>query len=177
MIYTSKTMEKNAALSCAELMCAAARTAPKACGIDLIETLVLDGADKDRLTSAMRRIGSETNRAFFSRDASNLDASHCVVLIGSGVAARGLNCGSCGAENCAAARRDGISCAMAANDLGIAIGSAASTAMDLHIDNRVLFSAGVAAMDLKLFTDDIKMCFCIGLATMGKNIFFDRSAL
>ena len=177
MMYTSGNMEKNAALSCAELMCAAARTAPKACGIDLIETIVLDGADKDRLTSTMRKIGTDTNRAFFSRDAGNLDASHCVVIIGAGVTARGLNCGLCGAENCASARRSGITCAMAANDLGIAVGSAAATAMNHRVDNRILFSAGLAALEMKVFTEDIKMCFCIGLATAGKNIFFDRSAL
>jgi len=177
MMYTNDMMEKKAVLHCADLMCAAARTAPKACGIDLVETLMLDGEDKDRLTATMREIASETNRAFFARDAGNLDASHCVVLIGSSVRARGMNCGYCGVENCATAGREGISCAMTTNDLGIAIGSAAAVAMDHRIDNRVLFTAGTAAMRLGLFSDDVKMCFGLGLATRGKNVFFDRSAL
>jgi len=47
--------------------------------------------------------------------------------------------------------------------------------MDHRIDNRVLFSAGMAAMNLKLFSDNVKMCFAIWLSTSGKNIFFDRS--
>jgi len=177
MIYTSETTERNAAMRAAELMMAAARTAPKACGIDLIETMILDGEDKDRLTAAMREIGTEDDRPFFIRDAGNVDACHCIVLIGTGVKTRGLNCGLCGVENCATADKDGIACAMSANDLGIAVGSAAATAMDHRIDNRVLFTAGMAALKLKLFSSDVKMCFGIGLATAGKNIFFDRPAV
>ena len=176
MIYTSATTEKSAALRAAEQMTAAARTAPKARGIDLIETMVLDGEDKDRLTAAMREIGTELDRPFFLRDADNVDASHCVVLIGAGVKPRGLDCALCGVENCAAASKAGISCALSVNDLGIAVGSAAATAMDHRIDNRVLFTAGMAALRLKLFPDNIKMCFGIPLATAGKNIFFDRPA-
>jgi len=174
MVYTSKETEKSAAMLAAELMSAAARTAPKACGTDLVDTMVLDGVDKDKLTAAMREIGVEEDRPFFIRDAGNVDACHCIVLIGAGVKTRGLDCGFCGVKDCAAAKKDGIACAMAANDLGIAVGSAAATAMDLRIDNRVLFTAGKAALKLKLFPDDIKMCFGIGLVTGGKNIFFDR---
>jgi uncharacterized ferredoxin-like protein len=66
---------------------------------------------------------------------------------------------------------------MAVNDLGIATGSAAATAMDCRIDNRILFSAGMAALKLNLFPESVKMCFGIGLATTGKNIFFDRPAI
>ena len=176
MIYASEVTEKNAAMRCAELMSAAARTAPKACGVDLIKTMVLDGEDKDRLTAAMREIGADNNKPFFIRDAGNVDACHCIVLIGAGVKPRGLDCGLCGVENCEAAGIDGIACAMAVNDLGIAVGSVAATAMDHRIDNRVLFTVGMAALKLKLFPDDVKMCFGIGLATTGKNIFFDRPA-
>jgi len=174
MIYSSDTTEKSAAQFCAALMAAAARTAPKACAIDLVQTLVLDGGDKERLTAAMRQIGTESGRLFFIRDAGNVDACHCIVLIGADVKARGLNCGLCGVQNCAAAGKDGIACAMSTHDLGIAVGSAAATAMDHRIDNRVLFTAGMAALKLKLFAEEVKMCFGIGLATAGKNIFFDR---
>ena len=173
MIYKSDATEKNAAMRAADLMSAAARTAPKACGIDLIETMVLDGEDKDRLTAAMRGIGSGSNE-FFMRDAGSVDDCHCIVMIGAGVKPRGLNCGLCGKASCAAAGKEGAPCPMSVNDLGIAVGSAAATAMDHRIDNRVLFTAGMAALKLKLFSDDVKICFGIGLATHGKNIFFDR---
>ena len=174
MVYTSNKTENSATMHVAELMSVAARTAPKACGIDLIDTMVLDGEDKDRLTATMRQIH---DRPSFARDAGNVDACHCIVLIGTDVKPRGLDCGLCGVKDCAAADKDGISCALSVNDLGIAIGSAATTAMDHRIDNRVLFTAGMAALKLKLFNDNIKMCFGIGLATTGKNVFFDRPAI
>jgi uncharacterized ferredoxin-like protein len=177
MIYTSIQTERNAAMRAAELMSAAARTAPKACGIDLIETMIVDGEDKDRLSAAMRQIGEEKGRAFFIRDAGNIDACHCVVLIGAGIKPRGLDCGLCGLENCTAAAKDGVACALSVNDLGIAVGSAAAIAMDHRIDNRVLFTAGMAALKLGLVGGNVKICFGIGLATAGKNIFFDRPAV
>ena len=177
MKYTSKLTEKNAAMHVAELMSAAARTAPKACGVDVIETMVLDGEDKDKLTAAMREISLEIDKPFFSRDAGCVDDCHSIILIGTSVKPRALNCRLCGVENCAVAESSGISCAMAVNDLGIATGSAAATAMDCRIDNRVLFSAGMAALSLNLFPENIKMCFGIGLSTTGKNVFFDRPAL
>ena len=90
---------------------------------------------------------------------------------------RSLNCKLCGVADCASAGKGGISCAMAVNDLGIAVGSAASVAMDHRMDNRILFSAGVAALKLGLFPEKIKMCFGIPLAVTGKNVFFDRPAL
>jgi len=173
MIYSSNVAEKNAAMQAAELMSAAARTAPKSCGIDLTETIILDGEDKDRLTAAMRELGVNGG-PIYTRDAGNIDDCHCVILIGAGVKPRGINCAFCGVDTCAEAGKSGIACALSVNDLGISIGSAAATAMDLRIDNRVLLSAGMAALKLKLFPDDIKMCFGIGLSISGKNVFFDR---
>jgi len=176
MIYKRETTERNAAARAAELMAAAARTAPKACGVDVIETLVIDGEDKDKLTAAMREIGEAKGKPFFIRDAGNIDASHCAVLIGASVAPRKLDCSLCGAESCSAAAAGGFSCAMAVTDIGIAAGSAAAAAMDHRMDNRVFYTAGMAALKLKLFSDTVKVAFGIGLSTSGKNIFFDRAA-
>ena len=173
MINTSAESEKCAAIHVANMMLAAARTAPKACGVDQIEAIYLDGSDKLKLAASMREIGKD-GRAFFVRDAANIDACHCVVLIGISAAPRGLNCRLCGAEDCASAKSIGISCAMSVNDLGIAVGSAAAVAMDHRIDNRIMFSAGMAALTLKLFSENVRICFGIGLATTGKNVFFDR---
>jgi uncharacterized ferredoxin-like protein len=176
MIFDSQTNERNAAMRVAELISAAARTAPKACGIDMVETMVLDGGDKDRLTAVMREIGAARDK-FFIRDAGNVDACHCIVMIGAGVAPRKLNCGLCGIGSCAEAVGGGRPCALSVNDLGIAVGSAAATAMDHRIDNRILYTAGMAALKMKLFSDDVKICFGIGLSTSGKNVFFDRPAV
>ena len=174
MVHNSEATEKNAAMHAAELMSVAARTAPKACGVDLIETMILDGEDKDKLTAVMREIGIESDRPFFIRDAGNVDDCRCIILIGAGVKPRALNCGLCGMEKCSNAAKESIPCALSVNDLGIAVGSAAATAMDHRIDNRILFTAGMAALRAKLFSDNVKICFGIGLATKGKNVFFDR---
>ncbi|MDR3071964.1 MAG: DUF2148 domain-containing protein [Clostridiales Family XIII bacterium] len=174
MIYKSNETEHRAAMHTAELMAAAARTAPKACGVDITDTLVLDGSDKDKLTAEMRKLGQRPDNAFFLRDADNVDACHCIVLVGTALDPRGLDCALCGVKDCLTAQKQGIACSMASHDLGIAIGSAAATAMDHRIDNRVLFTAGMAALRLGFFPEEIKMCFGIGLATSGKNIFFDR---
>ena len=174
MIYTRDVTEKNATMHVAELMCAAARTAPKARGTDTIEAFILDGEDKDKLSAKMREIGERLDKAFFTRDAGNLDNAQLVVFIGSNPAPRGLDCALCGVDDCEAAVEGSISCAIDVSDLGIAVGSAAATAMDFRVDNRILFSAGMAALKLKLFSDKIKICYGIGLSTTGKNVFFDR---
>jgi len=173
MIYKSGETEKSAAVRTGEMMMAAARTAPKACAVDAIETLALDGLDKDKLTGVMREMRT-ADEAYYIRDAGNVDACHCIVLIGVDVSPRALNCALCGMKNCAAAANGGIPCALAVSDLGIAVGSAAATAMDHRIDNRILFTAGMAALKLKLFSDNVKICYGIGLSVSGKNVFFDR---
>jgi uncharacterized ferredoxin-like protein len=174
LIYKSFETETKVVTRVAELMLAAARTAPKACGKDEIETLILDGADKDKLTAAMRGDCGGIDKKYFVRDAVLVDKSPCVVLIGVRNIPRGLDCALCGVKDCKTAAKEGIACAMAVNDLGIAVGSAAGVAMDNRIDNRILFTAGMAALKLKLFSDKVAVCFGIGLSASGKNIFFDR---
>ena len=177
MIYQSSEIERAAAMTAAEMMTAAVRTAPKACGVDAIETLVLDGPDKDKLTAVMREIGEARDAANFIRDAGNVDACYNIVLIGVDTSPRMLDCSLCSMENCAAAAKNGIPCVLAVSDLGIAAGSAAATAMDHRIDNRMLFTAGMAALKLKLFSDKVKICYGIGLSISGKNVFFDRPVI
>jgi len=134
----------------------------------------VDGEEKDKISDEMRMIGEEPGNRLFLRDAANVEASHLVVFIGVCAKPRALDCGLCGVESCAAAAKGGISCAMAVNDLGIAVGSAAATAMDLRMDNRIMYRAGVAALRLGFFPKEVGICFGIPLAITGKNIFFDR---
>jgi uncharacterized ferredoxin-like protein len=178
MKYTNKEAERRAILNVACEMAAAARTAPKGCGIDNIEVVILDGEDKDALSAEMRAIGEKLGDVgdFFGRDAGNVDASEAVVLIGVRNAPIGLNdfCGLCGFEDCAAAAGAGANCAFNVTDLGIAIGSAAAVAMDRRIDNRVMFSAGKAAMNLSMLPEKVKVAHAIPLSASGKSVFFDR---
>lgn len=175
MIYKGKEAEKRAALCVADKMAAAAKTAPKGSGRDTILAFILDGEEKDILSSHMRDIALETGAEFFSRDAGNVDGSHCIVLIGAISVPFGLDhCGMCGFKNCGEMVKAGANCAFNITDLGIATGSAASIAADNRIDNRILFSAGQAALRMNLFPEDVRVCYGIPLSTESKSIFFDR---
>lgn len=175
MIYKSEDAEKRAAFAVADLMAAAARTAPKGCGADNIEILILDGEDKDKLASCMREIAGEIGADFFNRDAANVDSSHCIVLIGAKDNPLALpDCGLCGFKNCGEMKKAGANCAFNITDLGIAVGSAAAAAGDNRIDNRVFYSAGKAAIRMGCFPKEVKVCYGIPLSTSSKSIFFDR---
>jgi len=57
-------------------------------------------------------------------------------------------------------------------NMGIAIGSAVKTASILNIDNRIMYTAGLAAQTLGMIEADIVIG--IPLSAKGKNIYFDR---
>jgi uncharacterized ferredoxin-like protein len=63
---------------------------------------------------------------------------------------------------------------MRMTDLGIALGSAVKTAQIHNVDNRIMFSAGTAALNLGLLGKDCSVAYAIPLSVTGKNIFFDR---
>jgi uncharacterized ferredoxin-like protein len=175
MIYKGKDMEQKAVEEVAALMCAAARTAPKAKGVDNLVTLVVTGSDKDRLAKEMRRVAEEYNVGFFARDAANVDQSLAVVLLGQRpVPAYVPQCGYCGYQDCAENAKSSGVCAISMGDLGIAACSAASVAGLHHIDNRIMFSIGRAALNLKLFDEDVKEAYGIPLSVSGKSPYFDR---
>jgi len=177
MVVDSKKAEEQAALNLAYAICAAARTAPKACGIDQTDTVVLTGYEKTRVADEMRRIGGaqgETGKTMI-RDAENVDASIAVVLVGTTYETRGLNerCQLCGFENCAACKSAGATCIFAPLDLGIALGSAVALAADSRVDNRIMFTIGKAAASLGLL-GEYKLIMGIPLSISGKSPFFDR---
>lgn len=168
--------EKRAALAVADIMAAAAKTAPKACGADKIEAVILDGSEKDELADYLKKIGEERNIDFYVRDAENIKNSHCVVLIGAKDTPLALpSCGLCGFKNCGEMKKAGGHCTFNITDLGIAVGSAASIAADNRIDNRVLYSAGVAAVESGCFSKSVRVGYAIPLSTSSKSIFFDRN--
>ena len=178
MIYRSEQMEEQAVLQAAAQMCAAARTAPKAKGIDEICTVVLTGKEKEILAEKMEEIGERdfgANAAdWYLRDAQNVKDAQAVVLIGVKKEYRGIaGCSFCGFDNCGACKQEGGRCAFGYVDLGIALGSAAAVAADAIIDNRIMFSAGKAWMEMGKSLKDTAWQG-IALSAAGKNIFFDR---
>jgi uncharacterized ferredoxin-like protein len=81
----------------------------------------------------------------------------------------------CGYKNCAEKRKyPDHPCIFNTTDLGIALGSAVSVAMDKRIDNRILYTAGQAILDLKLLGERVKAAYAIPISSSSKNIFFDR---
>ncbi len=84
-------------------------------------------------------------------------------------------CGYCGFRNCAEMVNAGANCAFNVTDLGIAVGSAVSVAADSRIDNRVIFSAGKAAVRLELMSETVRVCYSIPLTTASKSVFYDRA--
>jgi len=177
MMVDSKKAEKQAVLDAAYEICAAARTAPKACGIDHLDTMILTDEDKTRLADEMRRQGKELGESgkVVLRDAGCVDTSGAVVLVGAKYLTRGLGerCTLCGFKNCEACQAAGATCVFTPMDLGIALGSAVALAADKRIDSRIMFTIGKAAAALGLLGEH-KLIMGIPLSVSGKSPFFDR---
>jgi len=178
-MVNEREWEINAVKKVAEIMCASARTAPKAKGIDNIETLILSEEQKEMVINEMRRIAEEekvgTMRNTFLRDANNLKDSHQVVIIGTKLKTIGLPyCNYCGFDDCKSNKSVGGVCFFNSNDLGIAVGSAVSIAKFNNIDNRIMYTIGRAVVNLNLLGNEIKVALGIPLSVTGKSIFFDR---
>ncbi len=153
----------------------AARTAPKARGIDHLVIYALSDTEKENLVKKMEEIASEGYLSnAFSRDAQNVRQSQAVLLIGTKLGVRGLNCGFCGFETCAQCKTAKARCAHDLLDLGIALSSAVSIAVDHRVDNRMMFTIGYAIMKYKLLDEKVKIVVGIPFSATGKNIFFDR---
>lgn len=171
-----------AVLRVGELMAVSARTAPKARGIDDISIVLLTGEDMLRVADEMERIGRETGRQFFIRDSGNVRGSAALLLVGVKASKpKRLDCGACGYKTCEEFERagrvqgrdfDGPSCMLQLLDLGIALGSAVKTASLMNVDNRIMFTVGVAAVKLGLIDADVAMG--VPLSATGKSPYFDR---
>ncbi|HDJ83739.1 MAG TPA: ferredoxin, partial [Desulfurococcaceae archaeon] len=61
---------------------------------------------------------------------------------------------------------------MALVNLGIALGSAVKIASMLNVDNRIMFSIGIAAQKMNIIGADYVLG--IPLSAKAKNIYFDR---
>lgn len=178
MIETQTDTRNEALRQLAALMMNAARTAPKARGIDNLKIAMLTGDDIVRLSDKLKEMGMEPGRGFFARDGENILQAGAVVLIGTRNAAMNLDCGWCGFPTCTDKIRQAPSapCAFNMNDLGIAVGSAVSVAADHRADCRVMYSAGVAAMAMELLSG-CHAILAIPVSATGKSPFFDRKPL
>ena len=183
----------------AHLMAVSACTAPKAGGVDWIQSYLTTTEEKNEISKMMQKIGEtkgeaiskinkargEATRMDWMSDARSVEAASLLFLIGiQGRKAVGINCGGCGFSSCAEMLKHqplstneidfpGPFCMFRIMDLSIAAGSAVKTAMDHNVDNRMMQKVGVAALKMGL----LKPCniiLGIPLSAAGKNIFFDR---
>jgi len=179
MVIQAKDAEMATVLNVAQQMCVAARTAPKARGIDYISTCIVTGEEKDKLAGEMERFGAEFGEKYQSRmarDAGNVRNSQAVVLIGTTYQTRGLGdgCALCNFKNCAECAEKGAVCVYDPMDLGIAVGSAVAMAADMRVDNRVMFTIGKVAIAGGYLEKSVRLAMGIPLSATGKSPFFDR---
>jgi len=168
--FNRKTVEQ-----VAEKMCLAARTAPKGCGRDFLEIAVVKDVAIAELAKKTVEIGNREENKTFLRDGENVKAAAAIVLIGTKKQTLGLKyCGLCGFSNCAGCEAKKGVCAFNTGDLGIAIGSAVSVAMDNRVDNRIMYTIGKAAVEAKFLGKDVAIAYGIPLSATSKNPFFDR---
>ncbi|MEM1676831.1 MAG: DUF2148 domain-containing protein [Nitrososphaerota archaeon] len=155
---------RNGVVEVAKLMAISAITAPKARGNENIVVKILDKPEElEALARKMDEL-AETYGDFFKRDAENVRKSHAVILIGCKI----LNLELKSPKNW---KIDADTVCSLVN-LGIAIGSAVKTASIHNVDNRIMFSIGVAAQEGKMM--DADYVFGIPLTASSKNPYFDR---
>ena len=176
MIYEWDSYYVETLVEAAREMALAARTAPKGRGRDQLHILILTAEDKEKLADHMERIGTDEVNDIFLRDAQSLRRAPVLLLLGTETSPMELkHCGYCGWEDCQENRDRGTNpCAFSVGDLGIAMGSAVSLAARRHIDNRIFFTAGRAALEIGIFPGAVRLAYGIPLSATGKNPFFDR---
>ncbi len=165
-----------ALLGVAREMCVAAQTAPKARGRDNLVIKILEKPDIAILSNKMKEIAEKLNIESFKRDAENILSAPYMLLIGTKIQSAGLiKCGMCGYANCDEKNKHSKTpCVFNTGDLGIAIGSAVSVAMDHRVDNRIMYTVGQAAIELEFLGKDVPVIYAIPISVSAKNPFFDR---
>ncbi|MGP1514768.1 MAG: ferredoxin domain-containing protein [Bacteroidales bacterium] len=164
-------------LTVTKKMAVAARTAPKARGIDNLVIRICDKKDIQQISNQLIQDFEATDKqeSFLLRDSQNVLSASYVLLIATKNRILGLNCGYCGFATCNLKEQTNknIPCFFNSEDLGVAIGSACSIAADSRVDSRVMFSVGRAATRLNM-VENCTHCIAISLSATAKNPFFDR---
>ncbi len=177
---------KEVAEMAVKLMAASARTAPKAGGKDFLEIVVITkDEDLKKIADAMKEYAPKsTNEAYWLRDASNIENSQALLLVGlSKPVTAGYDCGACGYSTCGEFSKNrklkekemgysGPHCVMRMIDIGVALSSAAKTAGMLNVDNRVQQRVGASARAIGLIKGEVVLGIPVSIT--GKSIYYDR---
>ena len=175
-MITEQMAHEETLLHVAKSMIAAARTAPKGKGMSSLSTMIITGVDLQKLADHTKKMGETYELPGFIRDSGNILRTSVAVAFGCTIEPLGLKrCGMCGFKNCDEKRQHpNVPCVFNPGDLGIAMGSALSIAADNRVDNRVMYSAGQALMELGWLGEGIKIAYVVPLSISSKSIFFDR---
>ncbi|MEW5816708.1 MAG: DUF2148 domain-containing protein [Spirochaetota bacterium] len=176
-IIREEEIRKEAILHVAEKMLIAARTAPKGRGMDNTVLVMVEGDDIKAISDKIKEMAQRDKLPdFFIRDADNILQAPVILLFGTRIKSMGLSpCGMCGFTNCDEKNKyPDHPCSFNTGDLGIAIGSAVSVAMDHRVDNRVMYTVGQAILEMGILGDDVKVVYAVPLSVSSKNPFFDR---
>lgn len=184
-VFQSPQAESEAILTAAKLILAAVTTSPKTRGISSLTSAILQGEEQAQLAQAMEDQFNNKNHKlnFLRRDAQSMRQSAAVLLIGvKGTRPKKpedpINCGACGFSTCGeflqAAKKKGGDfvgplCIFPVLDLGVALGVPTKMAAAMNIDNRLMYSAGAAAMNLGIL--DADLILALPLSVSPKNIF------
>lgn len=161
----------------ARKMMIAARTAPKAKGVDNLVIALLKEDGIAEVSLLLREMVRRDNLPdFFLRDAVNILSARAMVVLGTRLSPLGLSpCGMCGFGNCSEKNEHpNHPCVFNTGDLGIALGSAVSVAMENRVDNRIMYTAGRALLEMGIFGAEVKIIYAIPLSVSAKNPFMDR---
>lgn len=164
-------------IAVAKKMLIAARTAPKAKGTDNTVMTLCERDEIKKLSDHLKMMHNRDNLApYFLRDAENILSAPALILLGTKIQTMGVTpCGMCGYKDCAGkAKNPKAPCVFNSGDLGIAIGSAVSVAMDNRVDNRIMYTVGQAALELGIMGEGVAIVYAIPLSVSSKNPFFDR---
>jgi uncharacterized ferredoxin-like protein len=189
------TLRADTVRQVAQLMAAAAITAPKSGGQlfnagkpNFMETVIVEDRETlHMLAGWMRARGKERRENIWFRDAELADLIDAVVFVGiKDWYPPNYDCGACGYATCAEfihatkPLRDGSAelefvgptCNLRDIDLGIAVGSAAKTASINNIDCRCQTRIAVAARHNGIIEADISVALSLSLT--HKAVGFDR---
>lgn len=176
-LTTEEALRSDAVRTVAEQMLIAARTAPKGRGKDFLTLAIVEGEGIKEISDWMKKMAKRKSvPAYFRRDANNILSAQVMVLMGTKIESMGLDpCGMCGWGNCKEKKKHpDHPCVFNPGDLGIAVGSAVSVAMDARVDNRIMYTVGQAVLEMGLLGSEVKIVYGIPLSVSGKNPFFDR---
>lgn len=180
MRFYEEETRKEVLVGVAKKMMAAARTAPKAKGVDNLVISYVEGETIKIIADKMKEMVEDgLSPDFYIGDANNIMDSEVLLLIATDIKPVGVKqCSLCGFSNCDEKDKNpGIPCSFNTGDLGIAIGSAVSIACDSRVDNRIMMSVGKAAKELNILGDKAKIIHGIPLSCTGKSPYFDRQII